>query len=362
MNRIIPSRAELQLVIRYTIALLIVAFFVFNGLAIVYGLIPFALAFLFSLALDPLVTFLATRLRLGRAWSSLLVLLLIITLGGLLLTWIATSIASQVAVFIDAFPGYRDTVLSFIDNAAHWLTQVFHKLPPEVAEFITENASRLSQAAEQLLVNVGTSLLFVLRGLPSVITLLTFTLVVPVAMFFMCKDLPAIKRLLWTVVPDKAKPVVSTVFRDLLRVAWRYLRAQCILVLITMAVTMIGLLIIGVDNWFVAGLLIGLLDFLPVIGPIVVYAPWAGYLFIAGDGRLALSLLVVYAVAAGGRALAEAKVVGDSVGLHPLATLMAIFIGALLWGVGGAVAGPIVVTVAKAVYKAWRNVTPPSSR
>lgn len=115
----------------------------------------------------------------------------------------------------------------------------------------------------------------------------------------------------------------------------------------------------GVENWLVAGLLIGVLDVLPVIGPIVAFAPWAGYLLIIGEVKLAISLMVVYAVAAGGRSIAEAKVVGDSVGLHPLATLMAIFFGALLWGVVGAVAGPIVVIIAKAIYKAWQAVTPP---
>ena len=362
MNRIFPSRAELQLVIRYAIALLVIAFFVFNGIAILVGLIPFALAFLFSIAVDPVVTFLATRLRLGRAWSSLIVLLLILAAGGLLVTWIAAAIAHQIAVFIDALPGYRATLVNFVDEAVAWFNRAFLSLPPEVIEFIQENASRISQSAEQLLVGVSGSLLVVFRGLPSVLTVLTFTLVIPVAMFFMCKDLPAVKRFLWSLIPDRNKAFVSTVMRDLWRVSWRYLRAQAILVLITTAITAIGFLIVGVDNWLGAALLIGLLDFLPVIGPVVAYAPWSAYLFITGDARLAISILIVYAIAAGGRSLIEAKVVGDSVGLHPLATLMAIFIGALLWGVPGAFAGPILVTIGKAVYKAWKKITSAETR
>src|SRR5690606_21200878 len=109
------------------------------------------------------------------------------------------------------------------------------------------------------------------------------------------------------------------------------------------------------------GLLIGVLDFLPVLGPTAVFVPWIVYLIIVGNTSMAISLLVVYGVAVGLRELVEAKVIGDWTGIPPLAILLAMNIGALLMGVKGAVLGPLILLVSKAVYRAWKSVEPPKS-
>ena len=73
-----------------------------------------------------------------------------------------------------------------------------------------------------------------------------------------------------------------------------------------------------------------------------------------GTPRASVSLLIIYGIAAGGRSLFEAKVVGDTVGLHPLATLIAMYTGALLWGVNGSSSDRRPLSVGQSRRQTWR--------
>ena len=173
-----------------------------------------------------------------------------------------------------------------------------------------------------------------------------------VATFFISKDLPQIREFIWSKLPKEQRQQVRSVFGDLLRTAWGYLKAQAILITITTVLTTFGLWIVGIQSWLSAGLVIGILDLLPVVGPTVVFVPWIIYLFVVGNTGLAFSLLVIYGIASGARSLFEAKVVGDFVGLHPLLTMIAMYSGVLLWGVKGIVLGPVIFILAKAILRA----------
>lgn len=353
MNSLLPSKDEWMKALRYGILAALFAFIVFNARALLLALLPFGLALGIALVLEPVVGFLAHRLRLGRAWAALTVLVVLSLAGGLLLTWATTVLVDEIGGFIDAFPRYKETVEAFIQGVVDRAAEAYGNLPPLVVRYIADNASRLGQAAEVILTRLGGALLAVLGAVPGLLTAALFVLL---ATFFTSKDLPGVKALLWRLVPEDDQPKVRTVLSDLTGTALRYLRAQAVLIGVTAVLVTLGLLVVGIENWLVAGLVIGLLDLLPVVGPSLVFIPWIAYLLIVGQMPTALGLLAVYAVASAGRTLIEAKVIGDSVGLHPLATLLALYSGALLWGVPGALLGPVVFIVVKAVVRAWRSV------
>lgn len=352
MNRIFPSAKEWQTAARYGIILAVAAFLFFNAKALAAALLPFLLAYALSLILEPIVAWIATRWRLGRGWSALIVLLLLIIIGGLFLTWLAAVLVQEIASFLELLPHYRATLLEYINWLTEQATKAYLSLPPEVVRYISENTSRLGEAIEGIVTAIGRTALSLLSAIPA---LLTAGLLILVATFFISKDLPRIKEFLWSKLPTSLQEQIRSVIGDLLKSAWRYLRAQAILITITTVLTTVGLWIVGIPSWLSAGLVIGILDLLPVVGPSVVFIPWIAYLFVVGNTPLALSLLVIYGIASGARSLFEAKVVGDSVGLHPLLTLIAMYTGAFLWGVKGIVLGPILFIVAKAAIQARQD-------
>lgn len=357
MNRFFPTPEEWKRGIRYAVVFLTIAFCVWKAEALLAGLIPFLLAFGISVAIEPLVRTLNTHLHLGRGWSAFVVIVALLLGGWWIVSWATISLISATAGFLDDFPQYRETIVGFVQQLTEQGTRVFAALPAEVSDWITENTSRLAEGVEQLLTTVAWSLLGVLRTVPGI---LTAGLLIPLATFFISKDLPKVQALLWSLIPEEEQGRVGSVMQDLWGAAWKYLRAAAILVSITTSIATIGFIIVGVENWFAAGIVVGVLDFLPVLGPTVFFIPWIAYLIIVDNLSLAISLSIVYGLAVGTRSLIEAKVIGDSIGIHPLAILIAMYLGALIMGLKGAILGPALLFVSKAIYKAWKAVETPS--
>ena len=119
-----------------------------------------------------------------------------------------------------------------------------------------------------------------------------------------------------------------------------------------MIILILGFMIIGINFSFLLALLIAFLDFLPFLGTAISFVPWAIYEFMIGNYRLAISLLVLYAVTQLVRQAIQPKFVGDSVGLNPLLTLVLIYIGYKVGSVLGMIfavpIGMIVINLFKA--------------
>jgi sporulation integral membrane protein YtvI len=131
-----------------------------------------------------------------------------------------------------------------------------------------------------------------------------------------------------------------------------YLKSQLILMFIAAGIAFIGLQILGVPYAFLIAVLVGIADLLPLVGPGTIFLPWIVWEVVNGNHGFAIALLVLYAVVTVVRQVVQPKIVGDSIGLHPLETLIALFVGLRLMGVLGLILGPIIWVVFKASWNA----------
>jgi sporulation integral membrane protein YtvI len=122
-----------------------------------------------------------------------------------------------------------------------------------------------------------------------------------------------------------------------------YFRAQYILMSMVGIISIIGLLIIRSPFALLLGLLLAVLDFLPIVGAGSVLVPWALVSFIIGDMRQGISLAIIYGIITVTRQVLQPKILGDQIGVHPLVSLMSIFIGFRLFGLLGLIIGPTLV-------------------
>ena len=143
------------------------------------------------------------------------------------------------------------------------------------------------------------------------------------------------------VLPEKAQTIVRTAKRALGVIVGKYLKSYLLILLMTFAQITVGLLIIGVDNALVIALLISVFDILPIVGSGLVLAPWAAIKLLQGQLGVGIGLAVLWAVVIVVRQYAEPKIVGKQVGLHPLATLLCLWVGLKLAGGIGMFALPI---------------------
>lgn len=128
-----------------------------------------------------------------------------------------------------------------------------------------------------------------------------------------------------------------------------YLRAYGLLFVLTMAQLLIGFWIIGVRYAFLVAFIISLLDLLPALGAIAVLAPWSAIAFASGNVRVGAGLLVLAGVVTLIRQIAEPKIVGKSLGLHPLVALFAMYVGLRVFGAAGLVIGPCAAIVVRSI-------------
>ncbi len=98
-------------------------------------------------------------------------------------------------------------------------------------------------------------------------------------------------------------------------------------------------------------IVIGVVDALPILGTGAVIIPWAVINIIMKHYSLAAALLVLYGVIVVTRQIIEPKIMGKNIGLHPLATLISLYIGMRIFGIIGILIGPLTLIVIKALQK-----------
>ena len=105
------------------------------------------------------------------------------------------------------------------------------------------------------------------------------------------------------------------------------------------------------DFFLLLGALIALFDALPVFGAGMILIPWALISFLQSDTRMGFGLIILYGVEALTRSALEPRLVGRQIGLHPLATLLAFYVGYRLMGVLGMILFPIASILIKQLFE-----------
>jgi sporulation integral membrane protein YtvI len=138
---------------------------------------------------------------------------------------------------------------------------------------------------------------------------------------------------------------VLPVLRNIKNAVLGWLVAQMKLAALTFLVCLWGLLILGVPYGAVWAAVIAVVDAVPMLGSGLVLVPWSVVSFLQGEPVRAVGLLGTYAAAAVLRSILEPKFLGKQLGLDPLVTLLALYAGFRLWGIGGMILAPLLTAV-----------------
>ena len=132
-----------------------------------------------------------------------------------------------------------------------------------------------------------------------------------------------------------------------------YLRTQGIIMLIIAAICTIGLLMIENNYALLIGIGIALFDAFPVLGSGLILIPWAVIRLLAKDIRAAVILAVMYVICQLVREVLEPKMLGNKIGIPPIGTMMAMYVGVKLFGVSGFLLGPVGLIILKTCFSAY---------
>jgi sporulation integral membrane protein YtvI len=314
------------------------------GLKFVLPLLaPFFLGVVFAGLIEPLVVWCETRLKVKRTFASPALLLLLLLI---VLTLVALTL---VLIYQEAQHLWKLTPL-----VAEWLARVarrwlvfwqsfFPNLQTDIEIFF--NPELFSQLCRPVLVGLVSSL----PRFPQ--TALTILLGV-VSAYFFSRDKRFFLATAALLVPSGWRRPVSDLQKEVFRIISRFFRLECGLVLVTMALTFICLSLMGISGAPTYGLLAGVCDLAPVLGPGLIYLPVILSCFLTGNYGGAVGVLMGYFLLLLIRQVAELKVCGADLNIHPLLTLVMIYLGIKIFGLMGFVFGPAILIVLRSCYRA----------
>jgi sporulation integral membrane protein YtvI len=315
---------------------------------------PFVIAFFIAALLNPLVNFMEKKTPLGRTVSTTIVFVLVGLIGSGILLLGTTALLQSIGVFVERLPLYRQTFMTWTKSTIDSIDALYLHVPDSLLSLAMQNVDQMLLSVQRILTNLGTSFVTWLSSLPGLAINLFIALL---AAFLLTKDWRFFMNLLRELLPSEWRDSFDRAGVELGESLGRYILAQAVVISITTVVYMIGLMLLGVDGWLAAGLFGGILDLVPILGPALIYVPWAIYALVVGDRALAIWLLVLYGGISTLRQLVEPKVVGASLGVHPLAMIVGLYWGSVLFGAKGFLITPLLLIFIKAIIKARRDVT-----
>lgn len=168
-----------------------------------------------------------------------------------------------------------------------------------------------------------------------------------IATFFISMDYTNVVSFLARQIPKRHRALLFDIKDFLVHTVLKMIKAYLILMLITFAELSIGFLIIDLDYALLIAAMIALLDLLPVIGTGGIMIPWIAVELFRQNYNLALGLSIIYLIVTVFRNIIEPKIVGDQIGLHPIISLVAIYLGLRTMGVMGMIFMPILAILIK---------------
>ena len=313
-------------------------------------LMPFVIAFVIAYILRRPIRFLSRVLHVPKGMVA--VLLVVLTYGtiGLLLALAGIRITVTITSLVQQIPSfYYSYILPALTDMFAWLEDLLAKLDPSLMAALQDLQTQLIN----MLWNLVSGLSGLLMGGVSLATSLATSLpgflirvlLMVISTFFIAIDYEKIVRFCLGCLRGNTRNIVLQIKAYVVGTLFVCIRSYALIMSITFVELSIGLTIIGVDRALLVALLIAIFDILPVLGTGGIMIPWAILTALGGDLPHALALLVVYIVITIIRNIIEPRIVGKQIGLHPVLTLMSMFVGTHLFGVVGLFGFPILLSL-----------------
>lgn len=308
---------------------------------------PFVLGAGLALAAEPLVAFLCRQLRLPRGISSGIGVTLAFGLGALVLLALGAILVRELGQLAGVLPDLEaaaDTGLSLLET---WLLRLASHVPQSIRPLLEENLSSLFSGGTVLLNQAVRYLLGLAGGILSHVPTSALSLGTGIiAAFLISAKLPGIKAWIPRRLPGEVLSSLLAAGKRIRSAAAGWFLAQCKLMCVTFAIVSLGLLVLRIPYALLWAMGVALVDAFPVLGTGTVLLPWAAVCAVQADIPRAVGLLGVYTVVSLTRSALEPKLVGRHLGLDPLVTLMALYAGYRLWGIGGMIIAPMLTVMA----------------
>lgn len=331
--------------LRLKLVFSLIIFLFFLLLRFLFPLVsPFLFGLLIAYLIETPVALLGRWFGFPRKPAVILILLLTIFLLGLGLTLLFAGLYRETKDLLTALPGQIRLIGQGLERIK---TEIATRLqwPEDFWDFDRLWMDKLWSTVSGLLQRA----LNLFRGFPVFLFNLSLS---GFTAFFLSRDRSKIRELFLSFFPEHWRKAICGLHRQTLATGWIYLKTQFLLALITGLLATFGLALFGFAQPWLVGSLLGVCDLLPLVGPALVLLPWIGWQLAVGHLRSACFLAIILLCTVGIRQLLEFRLVGASLGLHPLLVVASLYIGVKCLGIAGVFLGPIFCVLIRSLYQA----------
>ncbi len=295
--------------------------------------VPFLIAYIISLLVEPLIKWIHKKSNLSRKTSSILVLVTVFAILIGLVAWGTVSLIAESTNLLGALNTY-------LEKAIEWSNSLLKKIDMDK---LSENVKQMiqstsSDAFNQIIAFLKNTLTRLLEGLKSIPTILIYAVITILSTYFITSDKIYIWDRMEHHIPKKILGKVNTKVQKITASLGGYLKAEIKLIGISFVIVLMGLNVfylmgMNVGYPLLMALFIGFVDALPILGSGTVMVPWSIILFLNKEYSVAFSILGLYVLVSVVRQFLEPKIVSSKIGVHPLFTLIAMYTGFKIMGV-----------------------------
>lgn len=308
---------------------------------------PFVLGLGLALMAEPMVSLFHKRLHLPRSISAGIGVSMTVFFLGMLFLMLCAFVARELRVLAGVLPDLEATAGSGIAMLRGWLLDMASRAPRSIRPVLQENMSSLFSSGTAWLDRAVRYLLGLAGNLLSHVPDSALGLGTAVISGYMFSSkLPRIRRWLLRRLPKERLRMLLETLRRIRDVVFGWLKAQAKLMGVTFLILTLGLVLLRIPYAVIWALGISLVDAFPVLGTGTVLIPWSLLCLLQGDTARAIGLAGIYATVTLTRSVLEPKFLGRHLGLDPLVTLIALYVGYKLWGIGGMILAPLLAVVA----------------
>jgi len=317
-------------------ALAVLLFCICVAPRIIIFFLPFIIGWMLAAIANPIVRFFEEKFRIRRRAGSAVVIVFVLALVILAGYYVVTRLVSAGVTLVTMLPQIWKNLESDFREIGENLDVIYNGFP----ENVKVNIVKFGQATEGYIAGLVGDI-----GTPTVNAVGNFAKNIPgmlinvimciLSAYFFVAEKEMLGKFWQRCIPYAIRDKWRIVFDSLKNAVGGYFKAQLKIELWIFLLLLIGFLLLRIPYAALIAFLIGALDFLPFFGAGAVMIPWAVIKFLGGDYQMGIWLLVIWGVGQIVRQVIQPKIVGDSVGIEPLPTLVLLFIGYKVAGVLG---------------------------
>ncbi len=327
--------------------------FIYFGYRMLGFFMPFVVGWFISYIASPVVDWLEKKFKIIKKLGSALIIISVLAVVVFLLYFVVSRLWRECVSLVQNMPDmYRDLESGF-DQIGESLNGIFERLPAAVQKGWHEMADNLDKTMGELMGKISeptvTAAGNFAKRIPSILIAIIVTFI---SAYFFIADRESVIEWFRKVSPEPITSRMSMVISNLKYAVGGYFKAQFKIMAVVFAILLAGFSIAGVHFSILLALAIAFLDFLPFFGTGTALIPWALYKFMVGDYRMVAALVIIYGVSQLVRQLIQPKLVGDSMGLNPLFTLVLLYVGYRIGSVLGMIFAVPVGLIVVNLYQA----------